>query len=100
LLHDNALSHKTIAVRQFVGKKGIVMLDRPPYSPDLAPCDYFLFPKLKIAVKGTRYNDITDIEAAVTEVLNDISKQDLERSFEMLATRSQRYIDAEGAYFE
>ncbi|EZA52903.1 hypothetical protein X777_07709, partial [Ooceraea biroi] len=81
-------------------KTSIVTLDHPPYSPDLAPCDYFLFLKLKIAVKGTRYNNITDIEAAVTEVLNDISKQDLERSFEMLATRSQRCIDAEGAYFE
>ena len=45
-----------------------------PYSPDLAPCDYFLFPKLKTAIKGAFYDDVPTIQAAVTQVLNHIPK--------------------------
>lgn len=48
LLHDNAPSHKVLIVREFLDKKSIITLDHPPYSPDLSPCDFWLFPKLKL----------------------------------------------------
>jgi hypothetical protein len=35
----------------------------PPYSPDLAPCDFFIFPKMKMKVKGHRFDTIEDIQA-------------------------------------
>jgi len=47
LQHDNAPSHTSFAVREFLAQHNITMLPHPPYSPDLAPCDFFLFPKLK-----------------------------------------------------
>lgn len=52
LLHDNAPPHKTKKVNEFLMKKRISLINHPPYSPDLSPCDYFLFPKLKTKMKG------------------------------------------------
>jgi len=44
---DNALAHNAISVMQLLVKKEIIALDHFPYSPDLAPCDFWLFPRLK-----------------------------------------------------
>jgi len=46
LLHDNALSHNATIVKQSLAQRKVTVLDHPPYSPDLAPADYFLFPKV------------------------------------------------------
>ena len=43
-------------------------------SPNLSPCDYFLFPKLKTAMKGAFYDDVPTIQAAVTQVLKNVTK--------------------------
>nr|KAF7434814.1 hypothetical protein H0235_003005 [Vespula pensylvanica] len=48
LLHDNALVHRTAAVAQFLGKKQVSVFNHPPYSLDLAPSNFFLFPKIEI----------------------------------------------------
>ena len=53
-------------------KKRISLINHLPYLPDLSPCDHFLFPKLKTKMKGTFYDDIPAIQAAVTEVLKNI----------------------------
>jgi len=42
------------------------VLNHPPYSPDLSPCDYFLFPKLKLPLKGRLFEDVQNIQGAVT----------------------------------
>jgi len=47
LHHNNALAHNALSIREFFVKNNIAVLEQPPYSPDLAPCDFFLFPKLK-----------------------------------------------------
>jgi hypothetical protein len=44
-------------VSQFLSGKGISALDHPPYSPDLAPADFWLVPKLKSVLKGKRFSD-------------------------------------------
>ena len=51
LQHDNAPAHTALSIREFLAKKNIPVLTHPPYSPDLAPCDFYLFPKLKSKVK-------------------------------------------------
>ena len=48
LLHDNTPSHTSLIVRQFLAWDQVCVLNHPPYSPDLAPCDFSLFPKLKL----------------------------------------------------
>ncbi|CAD7012591.1 unnamed protein product [Ceratitis capitata] len=52
LHHDNAPAHTSLLVRDFLAKNNTLMMSQPPYSPDLAPCDFFFFPKLKRTMKG------------------------------------------------
>ncbi|GFV21812.1 hypothetical protein TNCV_4524991 [Trichonephila clavipes] len=46
----------------FPSKKGVEQIEHPPYLPDLNPTDFFLFPRLKLALKGKRFDDIPDIQ--------------------------------------
>jgi len=55
LHHDNAPAHTTLSIREFLAKKNIPVLPHPLYSPDLAPCDFCLFPKLKLKLKGHHF---------------------------------------------
>ena len=48
-------------VNEFLMKKKICVINHPPYSPDISPCDYFLFPKLKTALKEAFYDDVPTI---------------------------------------
>ena len=60
--HDNAPAHNALGIREFPPKNNIAVLEQPPYSPDLTPCDFFLFPKLKKVIKGTRFQDSEPIK--------------------------------------
>jgi hypothetical protein len=55
-------------------------MNHPPYSPDLAPCDFWLFPKLKIALKGQRFADIADIQRNMM-LLQGILENDFQDCF-------------------
>ena len=81
-------------------KKQICVIDHPPYSPDLSPYDYFLFPKLKTAIKGAFYDDFPNIQAAVTQVLKNIPKIKFKKFMDKLVDRFKRSIELNGSYFE
>ena len=76
------------------------MLDHPPYSPDLAPCDYFLFPKLKGTIKGTHFEGVDDIKANVTAYLKTIKKEDFAQCFMVWSRRMEKCVEVKGEYFE
>jgi hypothetical protein len=76
------------------------MLNHPPCSPDLSPCDYFLFPKLKLPLKGHLFEDVQDMQGAVTLSLRVIPQEDMQRSLQSLLDHATRCINAEGMYFE
>jgi hypothetical protein len=57
-----------------MSNKNITVCPHPPYSPDLAPCDFWLFPKLKMTMKGKRFELIQDIEAAPTKQIKNLTK--------------------------
>jgi len=64
LLHyDNTPSHTSVLTHQFLAKNKIAVIPHPPYSHDLAPCDFFLFPKMKSKLKGRRFDTIEEIQA-------------------------------------
>ncbi|KAG5332407.1 SETMR methyltransferase, partial [Acromyrmex charruanus] len=63
-------------LREFLAKNNTLMMPQPPYSSDLAPCDFFLFSKLKRPMKGRRYATIEEIKTASKEELNKITKND------------------------
>jgi transposase len=56
-------------------------MDHPPYSPVLAPSNFWLFPKLKNALKGRRFADIPDMKCNVTTLLRGIPKNEFQDSF-------------------
>ena len=55
-------SPKSKSKEEFLATKQITVLEHPAYSPDLAPSDFFLFPKIKEILKGGHFDDIDDIE--------------------------------------
>ncbi|VVC36211.1 Transposase, type 1 [Cinara cedri] len=58
--HDNAPAHTALSVRRFLTKNDMTTVSHPPYSPDLSPCDFFLFPRMKRNMKGKRFADIDE----------------------------------------
>ncbi|KAJ4444102.1 hypothetical protein ANN_05891 [Periplaneta americana] len=73
LMHDNAPAHRAIIVKNFLARHNITALDHPPYSPDLSPPDYFLFPRLKSHLKGRRFN-AEEVIANATRALRGFHK--------------------------
>ena len=75
---------------------GIKTVPQPPYSPDLAPCDFCLFPKLT----GCRYETIEEIKEAVTKVIDTLIQEDVHGNFQKLLERYYKCIAVGGDYFE
>ena len=66
----------------------MTVLDHPPYSPDLAPADYFVFPKVKSHLKGRLFNSFSDIQKAVTSTLNTTANDDFYKGIQKLYGRA------------
>ena len=74
----------------------IKTVPRPPYSPDLAPCDFCLFPKLR----GCRYETIEEMKEAVTKVIDTLTQEDFHGALQKLLERYNKGIAVGGDYFE
>ncbi|PNF42588.1 hypothetical protein B7P43_G03094, partial [Cryptotermes secundus] len=79
---------------------GDEIVPHPPYSPDLAPCDFFLFPKMKIKLKGRRFDTAEEIQAETHTVLDTLTKKDFQDAFEEWQKRWDRCMRSQGDYFE
>ena len=75
LHHDYAPAHNAVEIRKFLVKDNIAVLEQAPHSPNLTPCDFFLFPKLKEVIKRTRLQDSEAIKTAVTKELVAIPEE-------------------------
>ena len=75
---------------------GIKTVPHRPYSPDVAPCDFWLFSKLR----GCRYETIEEIKDAVTKLIDTLSQEDFHGAFQKLLERYNKCIAARGDYFE
>ena len=64
-IHDNEPAHKCVLVQDFLKEEKIVPLSHPPYSPDLSPCDFFLFPLIKKTLSGRRYESQSALGSAI-----------------------------------
>ena len=93
---DNAPVHNSIHVTDYLTKMGIKTVPQPPYSPDLAPCDICLFPKLR----GCRYETIEEMKEAVTKVIDTLPQEDFHGAFHKLLARYKKCIAPVGDYFE
>ena len=95
LHHDNAPAHRSSLVSDFLEKHGTVTVPQPQYSPYLAPVDYFLFPKLKMRLKGRQFQVIEDIKK---ELLRDLKAY--EKCFQSWTERLRKYMTRRVDYFE
>ena len=75
---------------------GIKTVPQAPYSPDLAPYNFWLFPKLR----GCGYETIEEMKEAVTKVIDTLTQQDFHGAFQKLLERYNKCIAAGGDYFE
>jgi len=75
-------------------------MEHPPYSPDVAPCDFFLLPKIKSALKGTRFKSVDAVKAKATQLLNSLTQDDLQHCFQQWKIRMERFRDRERNYIE
>ena len=93
---DNAPVHYSILVTDYLTKMGVKIVPHPPYSPDLAPCDFWLFPNLT----GCRYETIEEMKEAAIKVIGTLSQEDSHGALQKLLEQYNKCIAAGGDYFE
>ena len=100
LLHDNTPAHKSATVQEYLKESGLDVLDHPPYSPDLSPCDFWLFPRLKEMLAGHRFESSCGKGSAFHQCLQHIPKEDCRVAFQKWVDRCKMFVEADRAYFE
>jgi hypothetical protein len=78
----------------------MVIVPHPPYSPDLASCDFALFPKLKMKLKGRRFETVSDTQRESKAVLDSIEENYFYGAFEVWKKQWHLCIRSQGNYFE
>ena len=99
LHHDNAPAHSALIVHEFLARNSITVLEHPPYSPDLAPCDFFLFPKCKLVLRGHHLWDVT-IKSETTSLLKGLREEEFQGCFHQWKRRWNKCIASNGEHFE
>jgi hypothetical protein len=82
-----------------LASKCITVMLQPSCSPQLAPCDFFLFQEVKMAVKGHHFESTDDIRS-VMQVINDIPQNALQECYKQWQHCWKRCAQAQGMYFE
>jgi len=100
LHHDNAPAHDALRVHEFLAKNSITKMYHPPYSPALAPFDFWLFPKLKNTLKGQRFAHLSDIQCNVKTLLQGVLENDFQDCFWQWHHCLTKCIASQGEYFK
>ena len=100
LLHDNAPAHTSAIVTAFLKKEKVTVLPHPPYSPDLAPCEFFLFPKLKAFLAERKYQSRQALGSAIHQYLITVPKSAYRDAFKKWIHRLKLCISRHGEYFK
>ena len=100
LHRDDTPDHTALSIGQFFERNIAILEYPPPYSPDLAPCDFFLFPKIKSILKRTHFSDIDSIRMAATTELKKIPENAFQECIESWKRRMHKCFKVEENYFE
>ena len=98
--HDNAPSHRASRTQKTINRRSIEVLGHPPYSPDLAPCDFFLFPKLKKILRGRQFDNVADLQRAVQSAIASLWPSAYKNCYYSWVKRCRKCISFKGEYFE
>ena len=80
--------------------KKVKVLNHPAYSPDLSPCDFFLFPRLKKMLSGNKYTSRISLVSAIYQCLQQIPEEDYLSAFRDWVKRLQNCVSVKGEYFK
>lgn len=100
LLHDNAPAHRSQVGQAALLECGFEEMHHPPYSPDLAPSDYHLFPNLKKHLRGQKFSTDNELKSATEEWLKVQPELFYFTGIEKLRDRYKVCIDKSGDYVE
>ena len=98
--HDNAPAHTSAVATAELVEFGYELPPHPPYSPDLAPCDFFLFPNLKKSLAGQKFESNEEIIAATEAYFADLQKTFFLDGLKKLENRRVKCIEQKGDYVE
>ena len=97
---DNAPSQTTLVTHKFLTKNKITTMGHPPYLPDLAPCDFYLFPKAKNIMPCEHFVDVDTIKRETTKPLKELTKKDMQHCFQEWEKCWTKSILSGGKYLE
>jgi len=97
-LHNNAPAHWALATLKKLAYLGFQCLDHPPYSLDLAPSDYHLFPRLKKQLKGHHFSSDAEVTAAAETWLDRHLSEFFLNGLQKLEQRAKKRIELRGEY--
>ena len=100
LHHDNAPSHSSPVVLDTIKELDIEILPHPPYSPDLAICDFWPFPNLKNKLRGEKYKSREQLRCGIDRYLRDMSRDGLHHVFWAWVEQWDKCKLCKGRYFE
>ena len=100
LYYDNASPHAATVTLDFLSVSDLQLLTHPPYSPDLAPCDLFLFLSVKWQLKGKPFQNAEDARAFIEGVILDIPQSTWSGVIDSWFERMVKCVQAEGGFFE
>ena len=98
--HDNAPIHRSNLVQSFLKNNRIEQTGHPPYSPDLAPNDFWLIRKIKISLRDEIYRTEDELLEKVVEITNSIPEEEFTKCFDRWLERMKKCSRADGNWFE
>ena len=93
---DNAAAHPAHATEGFLARHNRALVRQPPYSPDLAPSHFWLFPKLKTTLNWTRFQSRKNIMEKTKAELRSIKEVEFKRCFQKWQRRWKKYVHLQG----
>jgi transposase len=100
LHHNNAPPHASFLIREILAKQETIVVPQPPYSPDLASADFFLFPKLKSTLKDRRFQTVEEIKEKSLQYFRAIPQNTFQDTFQNWKKCWEWCIKSRGEYFE
>ena len=91
---------KSVRLSLFLASEKVKVLNHSTYSPDLSPCDFFLFSRLKKMLSGNKYTSRSSLGSAIYQCLLQIPKEDYLSAFRDWVKRLQKCVSVKGEYFE
>lgn len=97
---DNSPAHTSARTMDYFSKSGVQLLPHPAYSPNLAPCDFFMFPTLQKSLRGRRFSTADEAVDEFRRLFFDLPQEQFFSCFESWFSQMHKCINVAGKYFK